>query len=46
MQLQFTSVNKHKLLVYLLTQERWKLNFIFIDVYKFLSDGSWTWGTA
>jgi len=44
MQSQFISVSKHKLLVYLLTQERWKLNFIFIDVYKFLSDSSWTWG--
>ena len=45
-QSQFISVSKHKLLVYLLTQERWKLNFIFIDVYKFLSDGNWNWGTA
>ena len=42
-QSQFISVSKHKLLVYLLTQERWKLNFIFIDVYKFLSDGNWNW---
>jgi len=37
MQSQFISVNKHKLLVYLLTQKRWKWNSIFIDVYKFLS---------